>query len=62
MVAGLVNITVRPGGKMVVVMNMGQASDWRLANILLGISFNVGCGCSPVEIRIDAVADVKGDS
>lgn len=61
MVAGSANMIVVSTG-MVVLMILGQASDWRLGNILPGTCFNVGCGFSPVVIRIDAVADVKGDS
>jgi hypothetical protein len=57
------NVTVTPGMvTVVVVTTTEQVPDWRLAKTLPGISLNVGCGCSPVVIRLDAVADGKGNS
>jgi hypothetical protein len=62
-VYGRNNVFIEPGRVIVVVLTTPeQVPDWRLANILPGISLNVGCGCSPVVIRLDAVTDVKSDT
>jgi hypothetical protein len=55
MVVGSGNVTVLPARVVITEETRGQASDCRLRNILSGV-------CSPFVARVDAMADVKGDS